>query len=494
MIVLQRFTTLLLFFITVWIPANAIAQQNEEIQTLSLQAAIEMAKENSPLANSARYQLIANQWSYQSYRSDLLPGLSFSGNAPNYNRNFRELLNPDGTTSVIYTQQSNASATAQISQPIVFTGGSVNVTSGIQRYGIFFGENTYQWTSTPFSVSYIQPLFAFNNLKWRSRIEPLQLQIAEREYVEAIEQLSLTVSQRYFDVLLAKINLDIAEFNVAVNDSVYNISQGRYNVGSIAENDLLQSELELRNAESSLSQAEISYNDQLKSFRLVLGLEADFPIDVELPPAPPEMDVDSQFALEMALQNNSTSLNFELQETQADRTMDQAVKQNTFQATAGISYGLSQTSPDFGMLYQEPLSRQGVNFQFQVPIFNWGKQQAEINAARNTQRRVADDISYSQRQFELSIQSSVDEFRQLANQYHLAQLSDQIAERRYNVSRDRYLIGRIDITNLFIAQRERDTARRNYIQALRNYWVGTYTIRRLTLYDFSENRIIDYNH
>ncbi|MEX0680524.1 MAG: TolC family protein [Balneolales bacterium] len=474
-------------------PFKGLAQQTEDIEALSLDEAIELAKEYSPFAITARYQLTASQWSYQSYRADLLPGLSVSGNAPNYNRNFRELLNSDGSTSVIYTQQSNASVTARISQPVIYTGGSLNVTSGIQRHGIFYGENTYQWTSTPVSISYNQPLFAFNNLKWRRRIEPMQLEAARKEYVEDIEELSLTVTRQYFDVLLAKINLDIAGFNVSVNDSVYNISQGRYNVGSIAENDLLQSELELRNAESTLSQTQISYEQQLKEFRLILGLESDTPIDVELPPDPPELDIDAQLALEMALQNNSTFLNFEIQETLAERTLDQAVKQNSFQATASISYGLSQTSPDFDMVYQDPLNRQGVNFQFQVPIYNWGKQQAEVNAARNTQRRVTDDITYDQRQFELEVENSVDEFRQLFNQYQLAELSDQIAERRYNVARDRYRIGRIDITNLFIAQRERDTARRNYIQALRNYWIGIYTIRSLTLYDFRENRIIEHD-
>jgi outer membrane protein TolC len=58
------------------------------------------------------------------------------------------------------------------------------------------------------------------------------------------------------------------------------------------------------------------------------------------------------------------------------------------------------------------------------------------------------------------------------------------------VARNRYLIGRIDITNLLIAQNERDSARRSYIQALRNYWLGVYNLRRLTLYDFeTQSRI-----
>ncbi|TVQ01456.1 MAG: TolC family protein [Balneolaceae bacterium] len=469
------------------------AQDTErEMYVLSLQETIDLAVESSPLSRSARYALIASQWRYQSYRADLFPGLSMTGNAPNYRRAFRENFNPDGTTSLIYTQQSNASVGLSIDQPIMPTGGSLSVSTGITRLGIFASENTYLWSSAPLVLGYSQPLFQFNELKWRNRIEPMQLQIAQKRYSEAIEELSLTVTQRYFDVLLSKINLDIAEFNVAVNDSIYNISRGRYNVGSIAENDLLQSELQLRNAESALTQARLVYNQQLNNFRILLGLRTDAPIDVEIPDEIPEFPVDETIALNMALRNNSTSLDFELQTLEADRNLDLAEKQSSFSASVQANFGLNQTSDNFTDLYSQPLNQQFVTLNFQIPIFNWGKQRAEVNFARNTQRQVADDIAFEQAQFELQVQTVIAEFLQLRDQLLLAQLSDRIADRRYEVARNRYRIGQIDITNLFIAQNERDAALRSYIQAVRNYWVAIYNLRRLTLYDFEEGVVIQH--
>jgi outer membrane protein TolC len=77
--------------------------------------------------------------------------------------------------------------------------------------------------------------------------------LPKKQYVEDLENLAFTVTQSFFDLLLAKINVEVAEFNVTVNDSIYNISQGRFQVGSIAENELLQSELEFRNARNSLT-------------------------------------------------------------------------------------------------------------------------------------------------------------------------------------------------------------------------------------------------
>lgn len=84
----------------------------------------------------------------------------------------------------------------------------------------------------------------------------------------------------------------------------------------------------------------------------------------------------------------------------------------------------------------------------------------------------------------------VAEFRQLNDQVALAELSERIADRRYEVTRNRYRIGQIDITNLFIAQNERDAALRNYIQTIRNYWISVYNMRRLTLYDFEQGAVI----
>ena len=42
----------------------------------------------------------------------------------------------------------------------------------------------------------------------------------------------------------------------------------------------------------------------------------------------------------------------------------------------------------------------------------------------------------------------------------------------------------IDITNLQLAQTEKDNARTSYLQTLRQYWAAYYQLRRSTLYDF----------
>ena len=246
-----------------------------QVQTLTLESSIEFAKNNSPLSRAARFSLMSAKWRYKSFRADLLPSLALSGDAPNYNKSIFSNVLDDGTVTFSSRTQSEASAAVSIDQNIMPTGGRLSLSSGITRLGIFTGENTYLWQSTPLVVGLSQPLFQFNSLKWRNKTEPLRYEIAQKQYVEDMEDLSFTVTQSFFNFLLAKVNVEVAEFNVTVNDSIYNISKGRFQVGSIAQNELLQSELEFRNARASLTTARLDYERAEESFKALLGIDDD---------------------------------------------------------------------------------------------------------------------------------------------------------------------------------------------------------------------------
>lgn len=481
----------LVLLFTIVIFQTGKAQNTDNLGTLTLQECIRIAQDESPVAKATRYALIASKWRYRSFRADLMPSLSLSGDAPNFSRSLQQQFS-GGVYEYFDVTQSDASAGLSVNQNILYTGGTLSLSTGITRLGIFRGEDRYLWQSTPLVVGLRQPLLQFNYLKWRNRLEPLQYEIAQKEFVEEMEGIALTVTQRFFDVYLAKINLENAEFNVARNDSIYNISRGRYNVGNIAENDLLQSELALRNAEASLTRARIEYKRSLNDFKILLGYPTDVQLDLDPPGEMPQVSVNIEKAKQLAIENNSEALNYRLSEIQADRNLAQAKSEGSFNANLIANFGLNQTSEDFADLYTNPQNRQFFTVGFDIPIFNWGKQQAQVNAARNQQREVANNIQFQRRQFNQQVEYIVSQFLQLRDQALLAAQSDTIAQRRYQVAQNRYLIGKIDITNLFIAQNEKDSARQAYIRALRDYWAGWYELRQLTLYNFIENRPISY--
>jgi len=72
----------------------------------------------------------------------------------------------------------------------------------------------------------------------------------------------------------------------------------------------------------------------------------------------------------------------------------------------------------------------------------------------------------------------------------LSATADTVAAKRFEVAYNRYVIGRIGIDNLYIAQNEKDAAKTQYVLALRQYWQAFYQLRRLTLFDFELGRAI----
>jgi outer membrane protein TolC len=71
--------------------------------------------------------------------------------------------------------------------------------------------------------------------------------------------------------------------------------------------------------------------------------------------------------------------------------------------------------------------------------------------------------------------------------------ADSIAGEKYQIARERYVLGDLSITDLGIAFRENDQAQRDYVTALRDFWGAYYQLRYLSLYDFESNKKITYN-
>jgi outer membrane protein TolC len=69
-------------------------------------------------------------------------------------------------------------------------------------------------------------------------------------------------------------------------------------------------------------------------------------------------------------------------------------------------------------------------------------------------------------------------------------ISDEIANKAYEISKQLFLIGIISITDLNQAIEAKDLAKRNYISSLRDYWIAYFEMREKTLYDFHKNQLL----
>ena len=321
-------------------------------------------------------------------------------------------------------------------------------------------------------------------MRWDQDAQEIRYQMASRELAEAMEDCAIDVTNKFFDLFLARMNSVNAAFNLAVNETLYTISQGRFNVGRIAENDLLQSQLAYLNAQTQLENANVGLSRSQENLRVALGLGPGTYF-VLLPPTQiPVGSVDPAFALGQAQQFRSDVLNFHLQLLTAERNVAQAQSDNSLNATISASFGYNQQAVGLPDTYRDLLDQRQFNLGLNVPIFRWGAGSASVDAARADQKFAETSVGQQRHDLEQEVLFQAARLNLLGKQVVIAMKSDTIAQRRFDVAKDRYLIGKIDVPNLFLAQSEKDNAKRANVQTLWDYWSTYFRVRRLTLYDF----------
>jgi outer membrane protein TolC len=312
----------------------------------------------------------------------------------------------------------------------------------------------------------------------------VQGDLDERRYREAREALAIETTNLYFDVVAARTSLETAVQNAARNDTLYTLNRGRYEVGKIGENDLLQSELQLLRARTAMDEARLRYDRAVETLRLGLQLPAGESIEVELRADVPAVQADTARAVAEALRNRAMVSDVELQHVRARRGVSEARWGGAIGATVTASIGLNATAPEANLAYRNLLEARRVTVAVDLPLWQWGARGEGLRAARAEEDRTASMGRQALDQLGHVARFAVLELAQARRALVLSATADTVAGKRFEVAYNRYVIGRISLDNLFIAQNEKDQAQVQFVQALRNYWLAYYRLRQATLFDF----------
>ncbi len=460
-------------------------------QVLTLEDIIQRAKTQSPSSKWAETRKENRFWSYRSFKTEYNPQLRLEGQLPVYYKRVNQVIQQDGSIRYIPVQQTDNQVSLGLFQPIAFTGGTISANSGLSFFKDYNDETNLaeQWSGSVFYVALNQPLLSFNRYRWRKRIAPLEYEESKRDYVEEMEGIAQTAVQRFFNVLEEQINLQIATFNLANNDTIYKIEQGRYNIGTTSLDKLLQVELQLLTSRQQVAEANLDLETARLQLRSYIGLNDEDQFQLTLPEGIPQFTVTVEEALQYAKQNRADYVAFQRRRLEGEQLVAQA-RGNRFQVNARAAYGLNNNGLVLDDIYRSPTEQQQFSLTFAVPVLDWGRNKAMMRTAIANKKLADFQIAQDEVNFEQNIMTQVRQFEMLRLQLEITKKSDEVAAERYNVSQNRYLIGKIDITNLNIALTEKDDAKRRYVQALRDFWIAYFNLRQLTLYDFDEGKLL----
>lgn len=460
-------------------------------QTLSLEDCLQMIRNESPDAEIAQYDFDEAENNYLAYRYGLLPQLTLFADAPGLTRSITGILQDDGTTKFQPQSQLSSSANIGFSQALPFSGGRITLFSGLSNFQLLDSANFNLWRTSPISISISQPIFQPNRIKFGLKNVEARYQLARVSRLQDIEEAAVNLTQTYFNAVNFFSQLQQAEINVRNNDTIFKISEGRFSVGKIAENELLQSELSLMNARADKQRAELQYEQALQQLRRLLGMEDNRALELLVPEELPQVEVEPEFAVSQAMKYSRLIASGKLNALNADQQVKEARADNRFNADISASFGLNQSGGNLQEAYSNPLRQQSFSIGLNVPIFQWGSGKAEVDAALSRQRSILLTQEQAELNFRDDIYYRVLSLDQLRAQLDISARSDTIARKRYNISKNRYLIGKVSIQDLFIAQDERDNARQQHINNLRNFWVALARLRADTLFDFATGEPVE---
>ncbi|MDT8393307.1 MAG: TolC family protein [Bacteroidales bacterium] len=469
--------------------------QNDSTNYLSLDDVIYIAHQQSPDALIAKHRFRASYWEFRSFKADYLPGLTLDGTAPVYDRSISPVQQPDGSVEFRPLDQGGANARLSIGQRIGLTGGTISLNSRLNYYDNFTGSPL----NNPFAaeivnIEYVQPIFKYNPYKWDRHIEPMKYELAKRKYLEDVEQVSITATNYFFNLLQAQIDMQIAVKNMFNYDTLFRIAEGRYQLGKIAENDLLQLELNYLKAEAAVEQSELELENNLFRLKSYLRIKDDVRIELIPPIVDDFFTIRADKAIEEARYNSSTSLDFEQRRLQAQSAVNAAKMNGRFDADLTARFGLAQQGSTIPAAYTQPEDQQQMSLGFRLPILDWGSARGQIKLAQSQEELVFTSVEQEEIDFEQNIYLEVMQFNMQENQLRIAAKADTVAHKRFDVTQKRYMIGQVnDVLELNNAQIDTDNAKKGYYQAMRSYWRNYYQIRKETLYDFKEDRPILFN-
>lgn len=454
-------------------------------QPMTLQEAIDQARTASVDAVRARQAFVSTYWTWRSYRASLLPSFSIYGNLGNFNRSLALLQLPDdGTMRYVNTNNLQNSIGLRISQNITFTGGTISIYSDLNRIDQFGLSKAVTWYAQPITISFNQPLFAYNSFKWDRKIQPKEYEKGRREYLTALEQVVENTVEAYFRLLLTHQQWMTARSNYADSGSLLKVAMERSRLGTGSRDEYLQLELQLLNDSLSVNQKKIAVREAQMALNSLLSLSEVQEVEPVFDELLPALIMDYEQVVDKANENAPFQLDNELQLLQAKSSVERAKASRGLSMSLNARFGLSKSGISFPDAYLNPLDQEVVGITFCYPIFDWGESRGKVQKARAAEEVVKAQIRQAESDYRRKLYSVIGEFNNQRNQCVLSKRASEIAAERYILVIERFRLGNATVLELNNARSDKDIAQEQYIQDIGNYWQKYYEIRKETLYDF----------
>lgn len=344
---------------------------------------------------------------------------------------------------------------------------SANATASAARNStnpVHSDTTTANATSAGLSIAYDLDLFGAN----RATNEAARATLKSAEYTHKALELATysDVTEAYFNLLLTKKRIEIAQQNLKTSQELLRIVEARVKAGVDSNLELSQQKVAVSNTEASLavlSQTESAYRNALA---ILLGkLPEDFAKTTVLT---------AEGLQKLVVPTIATGQPSTLLERRPDIA---SVEQSLIAANANIgvaraayfpsiTLGLTATATGTGLTnpYGTAL---GIASSLTAPIFEGGRLEGGVEKATSQQRELVATYQKSVLNAFGEVENALAAVKSASDREDSLKTAVEEAQKAYDISRKRYDVGTIDFATLLDTQASLLAAQDNFAQAMK---------------------------
>ncbi len=393
----------------------------------ALSQCIDYAKQNNIQLNSLRLSSSSAQQDLRQSENNRLPGVS-------------------GSTSQTMVHSKDAN-------PVV--GGFQTQSKFSSNYGI-------NSSITLYNGGYLK-----NNI----RANRLMVESANLTIDETANDISLSITQAFLDILLAKENSRTLEELLITSRSQMKLGQQRYDAGSISRKDLLQFESQLANDNYNLVSANNAYRLNITLLKQLLQLPYTYELEVAVPDDIKPLEAvlklaDAQLAA-MASRPEVKNKDLAIRLAEVELEKVKAGGRPTVNLGAGLSSGYSdnRTSKYFSQLGDNFYQSLGLNAS--IPIFSRGLNKTNITKSKIFIEQARLALANTKTTLTQQVEQAYINLLNAQAQFTAAEIQLKVAEETYRITNEQLRLGAINMVEVL---QQKNT----YVQALQAYIQAKY--------------------
>ncbi len=455
-------------------------------ELLTMDRSLETAVENSPEMKQTELMLVQSQELLNAQRARLKSQFSMTLNPFEYEKTNRF----DQQTSEWYLNESTSSGgTFAINQRILPTDGEITL---VNRFSYDYSLTESAYAVDPVSktfnnrlyLQFTQPIFTYN--RTRMELERVQLDYESSLLRYLLMKLSLerNVAEQFFAVYSNQDRLVIAREELKNNQKSYEIISNKVEGGLLALEELYQAEVNLATSKSNVYSSELTHQNSLDQFKVLIGLPLDTDIMIAAEIRADTVAVDQEMAIAHALENRMELREREIDIENSNFNLVQAKATNEFAGSVSASFGVTSNDELFTQLFETPTNTPSIGLTLSIPIFDWGERKSEIKAAQASLQNSQLDYQIESRDIKVNIRSIVRNLKNLENQIQVQEVTVVNAQLAYDINLERYRNGDLTSLDLGIYQSQLSEAKMSRTNAIIDYKIELLNLKIQTLYDF----------